>query len=151
MCVVELTRTSHLLANLVIQSSRQQPTDPKHIDCGAQSSVAEAVFALAEATRSVVHGNFNQLIAGRFDQRGNETVHPLEWKQRIHALASHGFESAAGVTHAVLCVATAHSIRNSAGQPLHHRVLALETIAAGKIGPSFNFLEKSWNIRGIVL
>src|SRR6266480_1286445 len=143
--------SSHFLANLVIQSPGQQPSNAKHVDSGAQSAIAEAVLALAEATGPMVHRNFDQPIAGGFDQRGNETVHAFEWKQRAHALASHRFKSATGVAHPVFRVATADSICNPTRRTLDECVPALEAIAANKICTARNFGEQFRNVGRIIL
>src|SRR6266496_3584001 len=132
--------------NLVIQSPGQQPAHTEHIDGGAQGAVAKAVLALAKAARSMVHWNFHQPIAGRFDKRGNETVHALEWKQRAHAFTSHRFKSATGVAHSVFRVAATHSVRNSTGRTLDECVLAPDAITAYKIGATRDFSEQFWNV-----
>src|SRR5882724_12115583 len=149
--IAHVSQLSHLLANLVIQSPGQQPAYTEHIDGCAQGTVAETVLALAEATRAMVHRNFNQTVSRRFDKRGNETVHTFEWKQRAHAFASHCFKSATSVAHPVFCVAATHSVCNPARQALHHGVLTFEAVAADKVGAVRNLSEKPWNIGRIIL
>src|SRR5438874_5252060 len=149
--IAHVSQLSHLLANLVIQSPGQQPAYAEHVNGCAQGTVAKTVLALAEATRAMVHRNFDQTIAGRFDQRGNEAVHAFEWKQRTDAFASHCFKGAAGVTHSVFRVAATHRVRNPAGYPLHHGILPLDAIAADKICTACNFSEQFRNIGGIIL
>ena len=115
---------SFLFANFIVQPPRQQPAHAEHIDCRAESPITQTVFALAEATGPMVHRNFDQPIAGGFDQRGNETVHAFEWKQRAHAFAPYCFKRATGVAHAVFRVSAANDVRNPAGEPFHTRVPA---------------------------
>ena len=67
-----------LFAHPVIQPPGQQPADAEHVHRSAKGAVAEAVFALAEFSRAMVHGHFHETITGAFHERGNETVHSLE-------------------------------------------------------------------------
>src|SRR5512132_2178613 len=99
----------------------------------------------------MVHRNFDQPIAGGFDQRGNETVHTLEWKQRAHARAPHRFKSATGVAHPVFRVATTYSVCNPTRRTLDECVAALDAIAANKICTARKFSEQFWNVGRIIL
>src|SRR5581483_77328 len=146
-----LSHRSNLLANLVIQSPGKQPADSQHIDRGAQSAVPKTVFALAKTARTMAHGNFDEPIASGFHQRGNETVHALEWNHRAYAFAPHRFERAPGVAHAVFCVAAAHRVRDAAGSTLHKCVLTLDAITTDKIGSAGDFSEQFWNVGRIIL
>ena len=99
----------------------------------------------------MVHRNFDQPIAGGFDQRGNETVHTLEWKQRAHAFAPHRFKRATGVAHPVFRVATAHSVCNPTRRTLDQCVPALDAIPADKISAIRDFSEQFWNVGRVIL
>ena len=78
-----------IVPHLIIKPARQEPAHAKHVDGGAEGAIAEAVFALAEATRTMIHWNLNQPISRSFHQRGDETVHALEWNQRPDAIPPH--------------------------------------------------------------
>src|SRR6266581_1013370 len=142
---------SFLFANLVIQSSGKQPAHAEHVDCRAESAITQAVFALAEATGPMVHWNLHKPVTGAFDQRGNETVHTLEWNEGADTFPPHRLECATSVAHAVLCETAANRIRNPTRQPLQTRVSTLRPIAADEIGAARNFSKKLWNISWIIL
>jgi hypothetical protein len=78
-----------IVPHLIIKPARQEPAHTKHVDGGAEGAVTEAVFALAETTRTMIHWNLNQPISRSFHQCGDETVHALEWNQRPDAIPSH--------------------------------------------------------------
>ena len=78
-----------IVPHLIIKPARQEPAHAKHVDGGAEGAIAEVVFALAETTRTMIHWNLNQPISRSFHQRGDETVHALEWNQRPDAIPSH--------------------------------------------------------------
>src|SRR5207249_323419 len=90
---------SFLFANFIVQPPRQQPAHAEHIDCRAKSAITQTVFALAEATGPMVHWNLHKPVAGAFDQRGNETVHSLEWNEGADTLSPHRLECATSVAH----------------------------------------------------
>jgi hypothetical protein len=81
----------------------------------------------------MIHWNFHQPVPCVLYQRRNEAMHPLERNQRADALASHCFERATGVAHAVFRVPAANGIRNPAGEPFHTRVPAQRAITANEI------------------
>src|SRR5439155_16302814 len=142
---------SFLFANFIVQPPRQQPAHAEHIDCRAESPITQTVFALAEATRPMVHRNLHKPVASAFDQRGNETVHSLEWNEGADTFPPHRLERATSVTHAVLCETAANRIRNPTRQPLQTRVSTLRPIATDEIGGTRNFSKKLWNISRIIL
>ncbi len=78
-------------------------------------------------------------------------MHSLEWNERADTFASHRFERATSVAHAVFCEAAANRVGNPTGQPLHARVSALRAIAADEIGAARNFSKKPWNVTRIIL
>ena len=96
------TRKTLFAAHFVNELARQEPAHSEHVDRGAQSAIAEAIIALAETARAMVYWNFDQAKACILDQRGNETVHAFEWNERGDAFATHCFQGATGVAHAVL-------------------------------------------------
>src|SRR5438552_9599389 len=104
-----------------------------------------------QATRAMVHRNFDQTIAGGFDQCGNKTMHSLERKHRAYAHVPHRFERATGVADPIFCVAAANSVGNPARRALYECVSALDPIAADKICAACNFSEEFRNIGGIIL
>lgn len=140
-----------LVANLVIQSPREQPAHTKHVDRRAHRAIAQAIFGLTKAARPMVHWNFNQPVARAFDQRGNKAMHSLEWNERGDAFGTHRFECAAGVAHTVFCITAADRVRDPAGKLFHNRVPALRAITANQIGAARNFIQQSWNVSGIIL
>jgi hypothetical protein len=99
----------------------------------------------------MVHRHFNQLVAGCLDQRGNETVHAFERKQRAYAFVPHCFECAPGVAHPIFRVTAADGVRNPAGRTFDECVLALDAITADKIGAMRDFSEELWNVGRVVL
>src|SRR5438105_12296328 len=100
--MVVFTAGESILAQSVIQAAREQPAHAEHIDGRANGAIAETVFASAEATRSMMHRNFNETKTRRADQRRNETVHTFEWHEHGDAFAAHRLECATGVAHVIL-------------------------------------------------
>ena len=106
-------------AHFVIEPAREQPPDPKHIGSGAQGAVTQAVFALAKLAGAMVDRNFDEAIAGAFDQGRDKAMHPLEGKQRADALAPHCLQGAAGVAHPVFSETASNEIGDAASDALH--------------------------------
>src|SRR5262249_44821227 len=146
-----LSHALHFLAYFVIKSPGEQPTDAEHVDRSAKSAVAQTVFALAKAPRSMIDRYFNEPVPSRLYQRRNEPVHSLERNQCAHAFAPHRFEGATGVAHTVLGESAAHRVGDPAGQPLQERVLALCAITADEIGTARNLGEKPGDVRRVIL
>src|SRR5207244_3227032 len=140
-----------LFANLIIQTPREQPAYTEHVDGGADSTVAQAVFGLAKTPWTMVHWNFNQPIPCSFQQRWNKAMHSLERNERSDAFAPHRLECAAGVAHAVFGVTAPNRVRNPAREPFHTGVPALRAITANQIRAARNFIKQSWNIGRIIL
>ena len=136
------TAPALLVPHLVIQPAREQPADAEHIHRGAEGAVAEAVFALAEFSRAMIHGDFDEAIPGAFHQRGNEAVHAFEGQERADAFASHRLQRAAGIPDAVFRETAPDEIRDAAGDALDDGVLALRAIAANEIGAALDLGEQ---------
>src|ERR1051325_8536561 len=135
----------------VVQLPRKQPAYAEHIHRGADSAIAEAIFALAKFSGAMVDGNLDQPVAGPLNERWNEPMHALERHERPDAFAPHRFESAARVAHAVFRETAADKIGNPAGEALDERVLALRAVAADQIGTALDLDEKARNVGRIVL
>ena len=78
-----------LLAQFVVQAAGEKPAYPEHVGGSAEGAVAQAVFAQPEFSRSMIHRDFDEAKAGSLHQRGDESVHPLEGKERADAFAPH--------------------------------------------------------------
>ena len=103
-------------AQFIIESARQEPAHPKHVDGGAESTITQAVFALAETTRAMIHRNLNQPISRTFHQRGDETMHAVKWNQCLTTFRPHRFERATGIADAIACEAAPDEVRDAARQ-----------------------------------
>src|SRR5207253_88833 len=121
------------IADLIIQTAREQPADTKHVDGGEQRAASETVFGLAEPARPMVHRNFNQSIARPSNESRNESMHPLKWNQRVNTFTAHRFERTTGVAHVILRKPAPDKICDPTGQTLRHRVLAFCAISANQI------------------
>src|SRR5205807_4670786 len=95
------TRRLQKLAQFIIELARKEPAHAKHVDGGAESAVTQAVFALAETTRTMIYWNLNQSISRSFYQRGDETVHALEWNKRPNAIPPHRLQGATSIANTV--------------------------------------------------
>src|SRR5207249_11928001 len=108
-------RTGLRPAYFVVQSARKQPAHAEHIDGGTKSAITQAILTLAEATRTMIHGNFHKPVSGGFDKRRDETVHAFEWDQGAHTFPPHCLQRAAGVADAIFCKTAANEIGDPAG------------------------------------
>ena len=122
-----------LFPNLVIQSSREQPSHTEHVHRGADGAIAQTVFSLTKTPPAMVHRNFHQPVPSVFDQRGDKAMHSLERKQHGYAFAPHRLECATGIAYAVFCVTAPDCIGDSAGEPLCKRIPAVRAITANQI------------------
>src|SRR5437588_2730574 len=139
-----------LSTHFIIEPPREQPAHTEHVRGGAKGAVAEAVFALAELARAMVHRDFNEAETGAFHQRGNETVHAFERQQRADAFASHRFQGAPGIAHAIPGETAPHKICDTAGDALHHRVPASRAITAHQIRAARDLGGQPRNYRGLL-
>src|SRR5437764_1884573 len=140
-----------LSTHFIIEPPREQPAHTEHVRGGAKGAVAETVFALAKFARAMVHRDFDETETGAFHQRGNETMHAFERQQRADTFASHRFQGAPGIAHAIPGETAPHKICDTAGDALHHRVLASRAITAHQIRAARDLGEERRNIGGIIL
>src|SRR6266567_3379217 len=145
------TRRLRGLAQFIIEPARQEPAHAKHVDGGAEGPVTQAIFALAKTTRTMIHGNLNQPISRPFYQRGDETVHPLEWNKRTDAIPPHRLQGAAGVADTIAREPAADKISDATGDAFQQSVLALRSIPTHQIGTARNLREQAGNIGRIIL
>ena len=89
--VIWIDGSASILADLVIELTRQQPANTEHVHSGANDAAAETIFALAESAWAMIHRQFDQTVAGSFYQGGNKAVHSFERHQGANTLAPHRF------------------------------------------------------------
>ena len=79
----------------------EEPADGEHVHGCFDDAVSEPVFADSCGSWSMVYWPFGDAESHSFDERWDESVHPVEGNKCVSALGSHDFEGAASVTHSV--------------------------------------------------
>jgi hypothetical protein len=130
----------------------EEPLYAEHVSRGWNSALeTAAVFAVAGVAGAVIDGDLGDFVTGSFDEGGDEAVHAGEGDERVAAFATHGFEGAARIAHAVAGKTAADAVGDAALKAFESGVLAGGAVPADEVDAVLEFFEELEDISGIVL
>src|SRR5262245_34164000 len=113
---------AQVLGDLVLQRAGLHPAHDEQIRGGDEHAIEHAVLRLPEASRPVTHRDLDDAIATHLEERRHEPMEAAVEHEPAQAFPTERAEGTAAVLDHVVAEPVAHAVRDTGGQPAHHRI-----------------------------